>query len=184
MNLGRLAAIEDIKEGESDPRAEKAPRSVENGIPEGNADVERIDLTEYLGGEDEEQDDRFKKIRQVDIERMLDERGNEQENQGEHAQHHVFVVTEERGANQRHQDEGAQDEVEDEHRGLLFPLSVHDLFRALDETRHDLSFRARAETPRVTTRHARSLMGTKRPNLTVKSREAPRRSCTAAPLRA
>lgn len=112
---------------------------MQNGIPKRNADVEGVDLAQNLRREDEQQDDRLEEVRELDVERVLEKRGDEQEHEGEDAQHHVLIVPQERRAHERYEHEGAQDEVQVKDHRLVLALLMHGLLRAGEKSGHGSS---------------------------------------------
>ena len=87
-----LVPVQNVQQGEADGRAEKAVEGMEHGVPIGKLDIVSLDLPQDLRREDEQQDDDFQGVRDINADRALDEAGDGEQNQGEHAQEHVFKV--------------------------------------------------------------------------------------------
>ena len=105
-------AVEDVHQGEADGGAQKAVEGVEHGVPVGENGVERADLAQDLGGVDEQEYDDLQGVRHVDMEPLLNEVGNEEQNEGKYAQKDAFKVPVEKLGDEDQNDGVTQDGVD------------------------------------------------------------------------
>jgi hypothetical protein len=66
---------------------------VEDGVPVGILDIKSPDLAKNFCGVDEEQNDDFQCVGEIDVEPPLKERGHLKEKKGEKTEQNIFVIS-------------------------------------------------------------------------------------------
>ena len=103
--------VAQVHQGEADGGAEEPVESVEHGVPVGEGGVVRLDLAQNLRGEDEEHDDDLQRVGQVDLEPALQDCGEQEQDQCQDAEEHVFKVPVEELGHHDQDDQQAQHQI-------------------------------------------------------------------------
>lgn len=85
--------VEQIHEGKAHGRRQEPRGGMQHRIPYGDLDIECLDLSQDLRREDKHQYDDLKGIRQMDIQTPLQNIRHIEQNQGQHTQEHILIIT-------------------------------------------------------------------------------------------
>ena len=93
---------------------------MQNGVPERENDIKCPNLAENFCGIDKQQNNDFQRVGQVNLQPALDKGGQREQNQRQHAEHHVFKVSVEHLGNEHHHHRNAQQDIQRRDQALVF----------------------------------------------------------------
>ena len=118
LELDPAVAVENVDQREACGGAEKTGGGVQHGVPVGKRDEVALQLAQYLGGEDEQQDNDLQCGGKLDAEVLLDEEGQHEQHQYQQADEGTLIFAADDGGHQRSQHNEPQNQIHGEHGGL------------------------------------------------------------------
>ena len=118
LELDPAVAVENVDQREACGGTEKAGGGVQHGVPVGERDEVTLQLAQYLGGEDEQQNNDLQRGGQFDAEILLDEEGQHEQHQYQQADEGALILTADDRGHQCGQHNEPQNQIHGEHGGL------------------------------------------------------------------
>jgi hypothetical protein len=124
-----IVVVENNDQRKAHRRGQKAVQRVQNGVPERNDDIKRVNFTQNFGGEDKTEHRDFQRGRQFNPQLHLNPAGDVEQDQRQGAEKETLIAVEKKLAHHGHDDQQAQN-GKHQKRTLVFPqLLVHGLLK-------------------------------------------------------